>query len=303
MENELCHYGVLGMRWGVRRYQDKNGRLTRAGRKRYNDTDKNSSKKNEEKSDHRLSQKQKTAIKVGAAVAATTLVAIGGYKLYKSGKLDALIDAGKDKVDELLKKKAGSSDFGKSSFESVAGKSATKVAQTVGGIKKLSSPESLSDTLKKVNPHLGDAKYDNNCTLCSIASFLRQKGYDVVAGSTGGKQQNLGGIVEECFKGAKVFDGSAIKFGRSRQDAGEMLLKRFGQNAEGVCSIQWKGGRGGHAFNWKIKEGIISFFDGQNGYEDAEISRLWGLIDPNGSLQLVRLDNLEVDLEAVKKYV
>lgn len=82
-----------------------------------------------------------------------------------------------------------------------------------------------------------------------------------------------------------------------------MLLKRFGQNAEGVCSIQWKGGRGGHAFNWKIKEGIISFFDGQNGYEDAEISRLWGLIDPNGSLQLVRLDNLEVDLEAVKKYV
>jgi alanyl-tRNA synthetase len=36
MENtELNHSGVLGMKWGVRRYQNKDGSLTAAGRKRY----------------------------------------------------------------------------------------------------------------------------------------------------------------------------------------------------------------------------------------------------------------------------
>lgn len=34
-QNELMHYGVLGMRWGVRRYQNSNGSYTQAGLQRY----------------------------------------------------------------------------------------------------------------------------------------------------------------------------------------------------------------------------------------------------------------------------
>lgn len=34
-DDELCHHGIRGMKWGIRRYQNKDGSLTPRGKKRY----------------------------------------------------------------------------------------------------------------------------------------------------------------------------------------------------------------------------------------------------------------------------
>lgn len=51
MENYLEHSGIKGMKWGVRRYQNKDGSLTDAGKKRY---DRDIKENNAKKKDNRI---------------------------------------------------------------------------------------------------------------------------------------------------------------------------------------------------------------------------------------------------------
>lgn len=52
MSNSLKHHGVIGMKWGVRRYQNKDGTLTNQGKKRYDrDIKENLAKKKDSRID------------------------------------------------------------------------------------------------------------------------------------------------------------------------------------------------------------------------------------------------------------
>lgn len=75
METYLAHHGILGMKWGIRRYQNKDGTLTEAGKKRYADSA--DMYRGEAK---KAAKKSRVAAGVGAASAAATIGSAYGFQ-------------------------------------------------------------------------------------------------------------------------------------------------------------------------------------------------------------------------------
>lgn len=63
MEDELKHYGIKGMKWGVRRFQNSDGSLTAEGRKRYSSEDYKNAQKKVDKGKAMVDGVKKTRVK------------------------------------------------------------------------------------------------------------------------------------------------------------------------------------------------------------------------------------------------
>ena len=315
----LQHYGILGMKWGIRRFQDKSGRLTAAGKKRYDDDPTNDVSKAKEVGDSfiekklgiKLSDKQKTAIKVGVGVAAVALAAYGGYRFYNS-------DAGKpirDYVDSMLKQ-----------MELNAYKAAEKedrtVFQTTGKLTQhakqdLSTREYDSKLrfFKKAREYTPDEDLkainegmfrmtkggSNNCGLCTTAYELRRRGYDVRANFA--EQGRSVKTLSEFFKNAEIQDDSALA-NRTKSEwmaAIERRLLRQGEGARGNFGGQYEFG-GGHSIIYEISNGRVIFRDGQTGETYKSVKEAIGNFTP-GKSNYFRMDNLEINNDTIHNAV
>lgn len=284
----LEHYGVLGMKWGVRK--DRKSGSSTVG----------SSKVEKHKG---LTDGQKRALKIGAAVAVTALVAYGGYRMVQANP--RTVDNGRKFVAQLTMQQERNM---RTNFDAKERREFENHKLDMSRPSKITENKTMSR--KRANPYRGTPEGKNICSNAGIAGVLRHShGFEVTAKPVeNGRQQNLGDTVRDCFDGARILEGSAGKFGKSQADASDMLKKRFGDNAAGVASFEWRKltpneESKGHTISWEIKNGNVEFDDYAQGTDNAGTAAYWRRMDANGGLIIARLDDAIPKFENLKKYV
>ena len=168
---ELYHHGIKGQKWGKRNgppypldVNDYSASEKKASYKKSPGGGRNEDLYDRNRSSKKLqlSDNQKKAIKIGAAVAVTALAAYGAYKVYNNDlQFQNYVKLGKEELNFI---KADGFELTAPGFE-------------VRGIDVNASAEEIASGLKKINP----SGNHNNCGPCAFGTALNIQGRNLVA--------------------------------------------------------------------------------------------------------------------------
>ena len=260
----LEHHGIKGQKWGVRRFQNKDGTLTAAGKIRYS------------KVEYEESETEAILKDVGS-MAFTAAIVTGATMA-----LRATIDA----VGDKRAKKAVAQE---------------PPIEKLSDVKRYTLDKRGFSTkdLKRVNTGHGKAGTVKNCQNCVSALEMRFRGYDVRARkAVNGDTMDA---FKKWYKGVKVknvdlSDGHSFEFfSASKRQArlDNYITSTQPKGARGVIGVVWQDGPAGHVFNYCVgSDGKVTYLDGQARKSgDSYILKVMEMCANNVSI--ARLDNCE----------
>ena len=323
----IAHHGILGQKWGVRRFQDKSGRLTAEGKKH----------KFEDKSQSDMSDRDtvvsnlKTYSIAGGAGIAASIAAVAALPITEGVSAMALpttawlglrglggtiVDGTKLVVGDI---KASNANKKEKEFQEEREKN--PIDKNTGFHKK-TTEMSADEDMERVNPAFKnwDKNTKNNCTLCTMTYELRRRGYDVQARkATQGYDANA--LVKDWYKNSKpkIAEGSirdqdiffAIAKGKApaikKEDQDRMIknaiddVKSQKDGARGQLAVVWNHTMSGHSIAYAVENGEMTIYDTQSNEKFVGDKACEKYLRKTSQVYVTRLDNCQINTKYIKE--
>lgn len=280
MKKSFAHHGILGQKWGVR-----NGPPYPLNPSDHSAAEKKAASEKSTKgetSDSRISKgkdfvSKHGSVKVGQLPSREELLEVAAPYIAMFGIIGVL--KGAAKISEVKERKKFNNELEEMKDDCEF--------KSLNDVPKLDKPVPPSESMKVVNPDYPKPGSNLNCTFCTTAMAMREKGYDVQAAKT-----PHAWYTDDLFKKTFNAEDTKMRNVRSAKDL-RTQLESMGDGAYGGLRVQWTMG-GGHSIFWKNEGGKVHIYDGQSGeeYDLKGNSSFMRSINFN-NLAYQRLDNTE----------